>query len=109
MALNFSKMNFSVSINPLSAFPLDARSYFESYDEAVIAAQRAVEAGSTEGVHYFGQTICVVENNVASMYIIQPDGTLGEVGGKIEIDEKQFALENGSLSLLGFANAVEGA
>ena len=109
MALNFSKMNFSVSINPLSAFPLDARSYFESYDAAVIAAQKAVEAGSTEGVHYFGQTICVVENNVASMYIIQPDGTLGEVGGKIEIDEKQFALENGSLSLLGFANAVEGA
>lgn len=109
MALNFSKMNFSVSINPLSAFPLDARSYFESYDAAVIAAQKAVEAGSTEGIHYFGQTICVVENNVASMYIIQPDGTLGEVGGKIEIDEKQFALENGSLSLLGFANAVEGA
>ena len=46
MSLNFSKMNFSVSINPLSAFPLDARSYFESYSDAVLAASRAVEAGS---------------------------------------------------------------
>jgi hypothetical protein len=54
MALNFSKMNFSVSFNPTSAFPLDARSYFESYDAAVTAAAKAVAAGSTEGVLYFG-------------------------------------------------------
>lgn len=110
MALNFSKMNFSVSFNPTSAFPLDARSYFESYDAAVTAAAKAVAAGSTEGVLYFGQTIAVVENNVAQLYIIQPDGTLGEIGGKITVDTNAFALdENGVLNLLGFANAVAGA
>ena len=54
MSLNFSKMNFSVSFNPTAAFPLDARSYFESYNAAVAAAANAVEAGSAEGVLYFG-------------------------------------------------------
>ena len=34
MALDFGKLNFSVSFNPTSAFPLDARSYFESYESA---------------------------------------------------------------------------
>ena len=110
MALNFSKMNFSVSFNPTSAFPLDARSYFESYAAAVTAAAQAVEAGSAEGVLYFGQTIAVVENNIAQLFIIQPDGTLGEVGGKITVDTNAFELtDEGVLNLLGFANAVAGA
>ena len=110
MALNFSKMNFSVSFNPTSAFPLDARSYFESYEEALAAAALAVEAGSTDGVLYFGQTVAVVENNVAQLFIIQPDGSLGEIGGKIIVDTNAFVLnDNGSLNLLGFADAVAGA
>ena len=110
MALNFSKMNFSVSFNPTSAFPLDARSYFESYEEALAAAALAVEAGSSEGVLHFGQTITVVENNIAQLFIIQPDGSLGEIGGKITIDPNVFALNtDGSLNLLGFAAATAGA
>lgn len=110
MALNFSKMNFSVSFNPTSAFPLDARSYFESYDLALAAAAKAVEAGSTEGTLYFGQTIAVVENSSAQLYIIQPDKTLTEVSSKITIDTNAFELdENGKLFLLGFAEATAGA
>ena len=110
MALNFSKMNFSVSFNPTSAFPLDARSYFESYDLALAAAAKAVEAGSAEGTLYFGQTIAVVENGSAQLYIIQPDKTLTEVGSKITIDTNAFELdENGKLFLLGFAEATAGA
>lgn len=110
MALNFSKMNFSVSFNPTSAFPLDARSYFESYDLALAAAAKAVEAGSTEGTLYFGQTIAVVENGSAQLYIIQPDKTLTEVGSKITVDTNAFELdENGKLFLLGFAEATAGA
>jgi hypothetical protein len=31
MALTFGKNNRSIAFNPTSAFPLDARSYFESY------------------------------------------------------------------------------
>ena len=110
MAMNFAKGNRSMAFNPTSAFPLDARSYFESYDAAVAAALTAKEAGDSTTTYYFGQNIVVVENGVASFYIIQPDGTLGEVGGKVEIDENVFEKdENGVLSLLGFAEAVEGA
>lgn len=110
MAMNFAKGNRSMAFNPTSAFPLDARSYFESYDAAVAAALTAKEAGDSTTTYYFGQSIVVVENGVASFYIIQPDGTLGEVGGKVEIDENVFEKdENGVLSLLGFAEAVEGA
>lgn len=109
MSLNFGKMDFAVSFAPVTAFPLDARSYFESYDSAVAQAQLAVEAGSADGRLYIGQTITVVENGSAQLYQIQPDKTLGAIGGKIEIDEKQFAFVDGKLNILGFAEAVAGA
>ena len=91
MSLEFGKLNFSTSFKPTSAFPLDARSYFESYDAAVAAAASAKEAGDTTTTYYYGQTVAVVEDGVASMYIINPDNTLGEVGGKVEINENVFA------------------
>lgn len=106
MSLDFGKLDFVVSLNRKTAFPLDARSYFESLASAEAAARTAEAAGSKNTTYYFGQTICVVENNVASMYIIQPDGTLGEIGEKVKIDEKQFEFKDGSLSLIGFADAV---
>jgi hypothetical protein len=34
MAITFGKNNRSVAFNPTSAFPLDARSYFESFESA---------------------------------------------------------------------------
>jgi hypothetical protein len=70
MAMNFGKNNRSVAFNPTSAFPLDARSYFESYDAAVAAALTAREAGSTDSVYYYGQTLVVVENNISTLYTI---------------------------------------
>ena len=109
MALTFGKGNRSIAFNPTSAFPLDARSYFESYEAAKAAAAEAQAASSTETQYYFGQDVVVVENGIASFYIIQPDGTLGEVGGKVEIDENIFTHIDGKLSLLGFADAVGGA
>lgn len=110
MALNFGKGNRSVAFNPTSAFPLDARSYFESYELAAAAALTAEEAGSSSTQYYFGQSIAVVENGVASFYIIQPDGTLGEVGGKIEINENVFVFDtNEKLTLVNYADAETGA
>ena len=51
MSLEFGKMDFVVSFNPLKAFPLDARSYFESYSAAEAAAATAVEVGTDEDAH----------------------------------------------------------
>ena len=110
MSLEFGKLNFSVSFNPTSAFPLDARSYFESYDAAVAAAATAEEAGSSTTTYYYGQTVAVVEGGVATLYTIQPDKTLSEVGPKIELNEDVFTHDtDGKLNLLGFADAVAGA
>ena len=110
MALDFGKLNFSVSFNPTSAFPLDARCYFESYELAVEAASTAMPAGDSTTVYHYGMTVCVVENGKANLYIIQPDKTLSEVGSSIAIDEKVFKYnEEEKLSLLGFADAVAGA
>lgn len=107
---DFGKLNFSVSFNPTSAFPLDARSYFETLAEAQAAAATADVAGSSTTTYFYGQTIVVVENNVATMYVIQPDKTLAETGGKIEINENAFLLDaSGKLDLYGFADAVAGA
>ena len=107
---NFGMIDRSVAFNPISAFPLDARSYFESYADALAAAQIASTVGDTNTQYYFGETVVVVENGAAQLYIIQPDKTLVEVGSKVVVDENAFELdENGTLKLLGLAEAEEGA
>ena len=110
MAMDFGTLDFAVAFNRQTAFPLDAKSYFESYASAVAAAQTADEAGSKKSVYYYGQVVSVVENGTAKLYIIQPDKTLKEAGGEIVINENVFAKdENGELDLLGFAAATAGA
>lgn len=109
MSLDFGKLNFSISFNPTSAFPIDARSYFESYAEAVRAAAGAKPVGSTDSIYYFGQTIVVVENEKANFYIIQPDHTLSAITGisSIPVNSKLFETDSaGNLSLKGFDSAA---
>lgn len=113
MALNFGKLDFDVSLNLTAAFPLDSRSYFESLSVAQQAAASAEEAGSTNTIYYYGQTIVVVENDIATLYTIQPNKTLVPLGGNIEssqidVDSKQFNFENGILSLKNFESAIAG-
>lgn len=116
MAMNFGKGNRSVAFNPTSAFPLDARSYFESYDAAVLAAAQAQEAGSSDSVYYYGQTLVVVENEKATLYVIQPDNSLAPIAGEpaeefvLVVDNKAFIVnaETGELGLKGLNEAQAG-
>ena len=80
MATNFGRLNFPVSLNPQTAFPLDARSYFESLNEAIAAAETAAPAGNGNTIYYFGQTIVVVnlDNHDAMLYIIIKDEVTGK-------------------------------
>ena len=68
MALDFGKLNFSTSFNPTSAFPIDARTYFESYEAAVAAAATAEAAGSSNTTYYIGQIFTVYEAGEVSAY-----------------------------------------
>lgn len=107
MAMTFGTLDFAVAFNRQTAFPLDAKSYFESLEAAQAAAASAQEAGSSETVYYYGQQVAVVESGKATLYVIQPDQTLKEVGGNILINENVFSKsEDGTLDLLGFADAV---
>ena len=110
---DFGKLNFSVSFNPTSAFPLDARCYFTSLADAQAAAATAEEAGSTSTVYYIGQKLLVVDGETATWYTIQPDkslledGTGGSGGGGTSFTtDETLTLENGVLSV-NTADAVE--
>lgn len=110
MSMDFGVLDFAVGLNRLTAFPLDPKSYFESYDAAVAAAATAEPAGSTNTAYYYGNPVVVVENGKAKIYQIQPDKTLSGVGEEIVIDENVFTKDtDGKLSLYGFAGAVAGA
>lgn len=80
---DFGKLNFSTSFNPTSAFPLDARSYFEgkdAFEKATAAAVLAEEVGSTNTIYHYGQKLLVNQNGVYTWYVIQTDNTLKPEG-----------------------------
>lgn len=128
MALTFGKGNRSIAFAPTAAFPLNANSYFESYELALAAALIAKPAGDTTTKYYFGQEIAVTEmiDNVpqsAKLYIIAPEtqedgsivGTLQEVGSATNGDGASIELVDGVLSVKDFGKryykyiaAVEG-
>lgn len=104
----FGKLNFAVAFNPQTAFPLDARYYFDSLSAAQTAAEGAVEVGSASGTYFFGQTVVVVESSVATLYVIQPNKTLKPVGSTVLGDGKSITVVEGKVQLVGFAEAQPG-
>ena len=107
MSMDYGKLNFSTSFKPTSAFPLNANCYFESLAEAQAAAATAEEVGSSNTVYHFGQEIAVVESGVATLYMIQPDKTLKEVGKVSTGDDKTISVINEKIQLVGAADAAE--
>lgn len=105
---DFGKLNFAVSFNPQTAFPLDARYYFSTLSEAQAAAAAAVEVGSSDGVYFYGENVCVVTDTTADLYIIQPDKTLKAVGSAVLGDGKSIEIVDGKVALKGFGSATAG-
>lgn len=111
---NFGKLAFAVSLAPQTAFPLDARYYFSSLEEARAAAAGAVEVGSSDGTYFIGENIVVVTETEAKLYVIQPDKSLKEVGTAPQGDGITINVdENGKIgiaaSLDDAENVVDGA
>ena len=104
MALNFGKLNFSTSFNPTSAFPIDARTYFESYDLAVEAAGTAEEAGSANTTYYYGQILVVNEGGAVAAYQITPAKALQKLAATTSSGD----LAHDVTELQGKVSALEG-
>jgi hypothetical protein len=95
MATDFGKLEFSTAFKPLNAFPLDARTYFESYDAALAAARTAVlvNTPNASSIYYVGQILTVVDPNTkqSQAYIITKDNSdvvsLVAMPDKTQVDE----------------------
>ena len=105
MAMDFGKLNFAVGFNRTSAFPLDANSYFETYEAAVAAAAGAAEVGSSDSAYYIGQLIIVKDPTVGvGLYQISAGKTLtkfGQASSADELAEKVSALETRCATIEG--------
>ena len=92
MALDFGKLNYLVSLDPQTAFPIDKRSYFENKALAEAAAKEAKEAGSTATVYFYGQELVVYDTaaQTVTKYIILPTNELKELTSlsTVEIEDK---------------------
>lgn len=73
---DFGKLNFSASFNPTSAFPLDARCYFESLEDAKKAAASAKPVGDTSTIYHYGMKVLVHENGGYTWYQISKNNVL---------------------------------
>lgn len=105
----FGKLNFAVAFAPQTAFPLDARYYFTSLAAAEAAAASSVEVGSSTGTYFYGENVVVVTETSATLYLIQPDKTLKEVGSIPVGDGKSIEIVDGQVAIKGFESAENGA
>ena len=96
-------VDLPVSFSPTGAFPVDSRTMFGSYTDAVAAAATAENAGSTNTAYYIGMELTVFENDVVTKYTIQPDKTLKANGAQVIGDDKTITIgEDGIVSVKDF-------
>lgn len=82
--------NTSQTPIPTAAFPLDGRTYFESFEQAQSAALLAEQQGSKNTIFYFGMKLVVFENDIVTEYVIIKDpetgkGVLKEMKSAVDI------------------------
>lgn len=101
--------NTSQTPIPTAAFPMDGRTYFESFEQAQAAAALAEKQGSKNTIFYFGMTLVVFENDVVTEYIIIKDGkgkgALKEIKSGVDVvipePPAPYVLPKASATILG--------
>ena len=112
MALDFGKLNFSTSFNPTSAFPIDARTYFESLTAAQAAAASAETAGSSNTTYYIGQIFTVYEGGEVAAYQVTAAKALQKLASTTasgDLASDVAALQSQVGALQASMTAAEGA
>ena len=105
-----AKLDWAMSFQRTGKFPLDRSSMFASVADATAYAKGdGSDARALGGTSYVGQVITVFENDVVTVYKINADRTLGEVGKATSGDEKSIHLtDEGILALYGLDTATDG-
>ena len=106
-----AKMDWGKPFQRTGKSPLDRSSMFSSYADAVLYASGVADSDSRKlaASSYVGQIITVFENDVVTVYKIEADRTLSEVGTATAGDGKSIVLsDEGILSLVGFDKATAG-
>lgn len=98
-----TKLDWAMPFQRTGAFPLDRSSVFSSYADAV---KYAAGAGDDErglgGTSYVGQTVSVYNNGSVTLYIIEANRSLKEVGSAPAGDNVSIEFANGKLQVKGF-------
>ena len=113
-----AKWDVGVAINRSNALPLDRNSIFPSYelarayaamDEAAMTAELTnlgLKDVKINNNAYAGQVLAVVTTTETTIYYIDANKQLQEVGGKVGVDNASIkADEDGNLYLAGFDTA----
>ena len=77
-----AKLDWAFPFQRTGAFPLDRSSLFTSYEDAVLYATGGADSRGLSGSSYVGQSIAVFDatKNSVTLYVIQPNRSLKEVG-----------------------------
>ena len=98
-----SKLDWAMPFQRTGAFPLDRSSVFSSLEDAT---KYALGAGDDDrglgGTSYVGQTISVYRDGSVTLYIIEADRSLKEVGSAPVGDNVSIEFANGKLHVKGF-------
>ena len=112
---SFGTLNFSTSFDPTSGFPLDARTYCKTYEEALEKAKQAGPVGSKDHKYHYGLRLFVVTDDDVNIYVIKPNKTLKELGstnggggnGATYTAGDNIEIKDGKISVLTTNDAVE--
>lgn len=98
-----AKLDWAMPFQRTGAFPLDRSSVFSSYDDAVkYAAGAGDDDRGLGGTSYVGQTISVYNDGSVTLYIIEADRSLKEVGSAPAGDNVSIEFADGKLQIKGF-------
>lgn len=99
-----AKMDWAYTFQRTGAFPLDRTTLFSSYNDAVLYALGGSDERGLSGTSYVGQSISVydAEKSSVTLYIIEVDRSLKEVGSAPIGDNLSIEVVNGVVQLKNF-------
>ena len=99
-----SKLDWAFPFQRTGAFPLDRSSLFSSYEDAVLYASGGGDERKLGGSSYVGQPITVYDanTNTVTLYLIEADRSLKEVGSVPVGDNLSIEVVNNNIQLKGF-------